>query len=139
MLGNYGYTDEFPIREGFAENVEFFELTYEAPLRVASNREFSRVAPLLWLRAGARGKRIDGLGSGWAVADAYGVIADLDESGAFIEAVTANEGVRTAFIVTSEDRLFEAVVAQLPNHVEPVRWYESYLRNFEIEAGRSVR
>ena len=43
-----------------------------------------------------------------------------------------------AFIVTDEDRLFESMVAALPDHVEPVRLYESYLRNFEIEAGRGT-
>ena len=39
-------------------------------------------------------------------------------------------------IVTDEDRLFEVVAQQLPDHVEPVRLYEAYLRNFEIESGR---
>ncbi len=44
----------------------------------------------------------------------------------------------TVFIVTDEDRLFEAVVRELPERVEPVRLYEAYLRNFEIETGRSA-
>jgi adenine-specific DNA-methyltransferase len=57
--GNYKFTDEFPMAEGFEENVEFFTLTYEAPLRVASNREFAKIAPLLWMRAGSHGRRID--------------------------------------------------------------------------------
>ena len=67
--------------DGFEENVEFFTLTYEAPLRVASNREFAKIAPLLWLRAGSRGRRIDDISAGWDVADAYGVLADLDHVG----------------------------------------------------------
>lgn len=135
--GSYRFTDEFPMAEGLYENVEFFALTYEAPLRVSSNREFRTIAPLLWLRAGAKGRRIESLASGWDVADTYGVISDLDKSDDFLAAV--NERVRTVFIVTDEDRLFEATVAELPDHAEPVRLYESYLRNFEIEAGRSVR
>jgi adenine-specific DNA-methyltransferase len=44
-----------------------------------------------------------------------------------------------AFIITDEDRLFEAMVRRLSAHVEPVRLYEAYLRNFEIEAGRAAR
>ena len=40
--------------DGFEENVEFFTLTYEAPLRVASHRDFAEIAPLLWLRAGSQ-------------------------------------------------------------------------------------
>ena len=43
------------------------------------------------------------------------------------------------FVVTDEDRLFASVCRELPAHVEAVRLYEAYLRNFEIEAGRSTR
>lgn len=122
-----------------AANAEFFSLTYEAPLRVASNREFERIAPLLWLRAGSRGRRIEDMSEGWDVADVYGVIADLDQTELFLKAIAANDEVAMAFIVTDEDRLFESLVAELPEQVEPVRLYESYLRNFEIEAGRGAR
>ncbi len=137
--GDYKAPDGFPMREGFAENVEFFTMTYEAPLRVASHREFTRVAPLLWLRAGSEGRRIDDISGGWDVADVYGVIADLDKAEDFLKALATADRVTTAFIVTDEDRLFESIVAELPDGVEPVRLYEAYLRNFEIEAGRSAR
>jgi len=139
VKGDYKFGDVFAIADGFEENVEFFTLTYEAPLRIASNREFERIAPLLWLRAGSIGRRISDISCGWDVADAYGVIADFDQSGAFLDAIAANEKVSVAFIVTDEDRLFEVLVAALPDHVEPVRLYEAYLRNFEIEVGRSSR
>ena len=69
----------------------------------------------------------------------YGVIADLDESEVFLKAIAENDDVETAFIVTDEDRLFESLVEELPDHVEPIRLYESYLRNFEIEAARGAR
>ncbi|MDD1386612.1 site-specific DNA-methyltransferase [Curtobacterium poinsettiae] len=139
IKGDYKFTDAFPIADGFDENVEFFTLTYEAPMRVQSNREFARIAPFLWLRAGSRGRRIDSVETGWDVADAYGVISDLDQTEAFIAALAAKPGAKVAFIVTDEDRLFEAVVHDLPEGVEPVRMYEAYLRNFEIDAMRSVR
>lgn len=139
LKGDYKFTDEFPMSDGFEENVEFFTLTYESAMRVSSHREFTKIAPFLWLRAGSRGRRIDDVSTGWDVADAYGVIANLDLSGAFIKAVEAQQGLTHAFIVTDEDRLFEAMVRQLPEHVEPVRLYSSYLRNFEIEAGRAAR
>ena len=139
MKGDYKFTDEFPMADGFEENVEFFTLTYEAPLRVASNREFERIAPLLWLRAGSRGRRIDDISAGGTSLTSYGVIADLDQTEPFLKAIAANDDVTMAFIVTDEDRLFESLVAELPDHVEPVRLYEAYLRNFEIEAGRGTR
>ena len=139
IKGDYKFTDEFPMSEGFEENVEFFTLTYESPLRVSSNREFERIAPLLWLRAGSRSRRIDDISNGWDVAEAYGVLADLDSTDQFVDAVVAQgEEVVMAFIVTDEDRLFESVARALPEHVEPVRLYEAYMRNFEIESGRGL-
>lgn len=138
IKGDYKFTDEFPISEGLNENVEFFTLTYEAPLRISSNREFAKVAPLLWLRAGSEGRRIDDISTGWDVADTYGVLADLNWAEAFVEAVASRDGIRMVFIVTDENRLFESVVRELPDHVEPVRLYEAYLQNFEIETGRAA-
>ena len=44
------------------------------------NREFAKIAPLLWMRAGSRGRRIDDISAGWDVADTYGVLADLDQT-----------------------------------------------------------
>ena len=136
--GDYRFTDTFSMADGLEENVEFLSLTYESPLRVSSNREFERIAPLLWIRAGSRGRRIDDISAGWDVADAYGVIADLNQTERFIKAVGGNDQARVVFIVTDEDRLFETVVRELPEHVEPVRLYEAYLRNFEIEVDRSA-
>ncbi|QCR20277.1 site-specific DNA-methyltransferase [Agrococcus sp. SGAir0287] len=138
VRGDYKFTDEFPMTDGLLENVEFFTLTYEAPLSVSSHREFARIAPLLWLRAGSRGRRIDDVTAGWDVAEFYGVLADLNHSEAFIEALAASETARMVFIVTDEDRLFESTVRELPEGVEPVRLYEAYLQNFEIETSRSA-
>jgi adenine-specific DNA-methyltransferase len=136
IKGDYKFIDEFPMADGFDENVEFFTLTYEAPLRVASNREFAKIAPLLWMRAGSRGRRIDNISKGWEVSDAYGVLANLDHAEDFLKTIAASDDVVIAYIVTDEDRLFESVALELPDHVEPLRLYEAYLRNFEIDSGR---
>ena len=135
--GDYKFTDEFPIAEGFEENAEFFTLTYETPVAVSHNRAFERIAPLLWMRAGSEGKRIDELPAiGWAVADTYGLLTDLDMAGPFCAAVTAQGGIRVAFIVTDDERRFQAVARQLPKGIDPVRLYESYLTNFRFSMGR---
>ncbi len=136
---NYKYVDEFPMGEGFKENVEFFTLTYQAPMTVSHNRAFSAVAPLLWLRAGAVGRRIDAVPSeGWDVADAYGLLVDLDRAAKFVAAIAEHAMARMAFIVTNDDRRFQMVCAELPDRVEPVRLYESYLKNFEINTSREL-
>ncbi len=131
--GDYKFADEFPMAEGFAENAEFFTLTFETPLAVSHQRAFERIAPLLWLRAGSQGARIDTMPeSGWAVVDRYGLLTDLDRARDFGDAVAAVAGLRIAFIVTNDERCFQAVARHLPATVEPVRLYESYLSNFRI-------
>ena len=108
--GDYKFTDEFPMAEGFEENAEFFTLTYETPVAVSHNLAFQRIAPLLWMRAGSEGRRIADLpASGWEVADTYGLLVDLDRAAAFCEAVAAEPGLRIAYIVTDDDRRFQAV------------------------------
>ena len=134
--GEYEYTDEFPFADGFHENVEFFTLTYEAPRPVAHNRAFEAVAPLLWLRAGSRGRRIEKATREFDVADTYAVLFDLDALRYFLAAVADAESVRIVFIVTDDDRGFQMVCGELPARVQAVRLYESYLTNFTINTGR---
>ncbi|WP_120498125.1 site-specific DNA-methyltransferase [Kiloniella sp. EL199] len=137
IKGDYKFTDEFPMAEGFEENAEFFTLTYETPVSVSHNRAFSRIAPLLWMRAGSEGRRIDALpDTGWDVADTYGLLTDLDAAASFVNAVEAAGCIRIAYIVTDDDRRFQSVAQRLPDGVEPVRLYESYLTNFRFAMGR---
>jgi adenine-specific DNA-methyltransferase len=136
VKGNYKFNDEFPMADGFEENAEFFTLTYETPVSVSHSLAFSRIAALLWLRAGAFGKRIDKLPSdGWAVTDAYGLLTEVDVATPFVKAMNMAERVRVAYIVTDDDRRFQAIAKRLPNGVESVRLYESYLTNFSFTNG----
>ena len=135
ISGDYKFSDEFPMAEGFEENAEFFTLTYETPVAVSHQIAFARIAPLLWLRAGSQGRRIDKLpAEGWDVADAYGLLVDVDSATPFCRAVAKAKGLRIAFVVTDDDRRFQSVARRLPDRVEPVRLYESYLTNFSFAA-----
>lgn len=135
IKGDYKFTDEFPMADGFEENAEFFTLTYEAKSAVNHNLAYARIAPMLWLRAGAQGRRIDKLPpEGWAVADTYGLLTEVDQATPFIHAVSQGS-LRIAYIVTDDDRRFQAIAKRLPDGVEPVRLYESYLSNFSFANG----
>ena len=63
------------------ENVEFFDLTYQDPQIVSLDMAFEAVAPLLWLRAGSKGRRIDINNGSFDVADTYSILFDVDYSG----------------------------------------------------------
>lgn len=135
--GDYKFTDEFPMAEGFEENAEFFTLTYETPVAVSHNRAFARIAPLLWMRAGSEGRRIDKEPKdGWEVADTYGLLTNLDRAAPFCAEIVAKRGIRIGYIVTDDERRFQAITRELPTGVEPVRLYESYLTNFRFAMGR---
>lgn len=122
--------------EGFEENAEFFTLTYESPVAISYNKAFARIAPLLWLRAGSQGRCIEKLPpEGWAVAETYGLLVDLDGGSAFTRAARKAKGLRIAYIVTDDERRFQTLARRLPVGIEPVRLYESYLTNFSFANG----
>jgi adenine-specific DNA-methyltransferase len=136
IKGDYKFTDEFPMADGFEENAEFFTLTYETPVGVSYQTAFARIAPLLWLRAGSVGRRIDKLpAAGWDVADTYGLLVELDKATDFLKAARQAKALRIAYIVTDDERRFQALARRLPGGAEAIRLYESYLTNFAFANG----
>ena len=139
IKGDYKFTDEFPMADGFEENVEFLKLTYLDPVDVELDRAFAAVAPLLWARAGGQGsmieQRADAAGEllPFATADRYGVLFDPDRWREF--AATLTDSVRVVFVVTDSAVVFAGVAEQLPEGLEAVRLYENYLTTFAINRG----
>jgi len=135
--GDYRFNEEFPISEGLQDNAEFFTLTYETPVAVSHNLAFTRISPLLWMRAGSKGPRIEVIPEqGWDVVETYGLLTDLDQAVPFSEAVEAKSTICIVYIVTDDERRFQSVIRRLPSTVEPVRLYESYLNNFRFSIGQ---
>ena len=136
IKGDYKFTDKFPMADGFEEHAEFFTLTYETPVAVNYQTAFARIAPLLWLRAGSVGRRIDKVPvAGWDVADTYGLLVELDKATDFLNATREVKALRIAYIVTDDERRFQALARRLPEGVEAIRLYESYLTNFAFANG----
>lgn len=127
--------DEQPLSSGFPENVEYFKLTYEDNQLVRLGRKFEAIAPILWLRAGAEGERINTLPEdGWAMPKKgfYGVLTDIDQWEPFVDAINARDDVRCVFIVTDSQAEFEAINVQIDQSIDSVRLYSDYLQSFEI-------
>lgn len=136
IQGDYKFNDEFPMKDGLQENVEFFTLSYESALAVSHNIAFKQIAPLLWMRAGSRGRRIDEIPStGWSIVDTYGLIVNIDLSEEFSQEIRKNTNILVAYIVTDDERVFQSIAKKLPKYIEPVRLYESYLNNFSFTNG----
>ena len=139
VKGEYRFTDEFPVADGFAENAEFFTLTYEDATLVSLGRRFEAIAPLLWLRAGAVGERIDTVSEdGWSIpaGAVYGVLFDTLAWGEFVAAAAKREDLTHAFIVTDSLVEYQQIVAKLPPTLKTTRLYADYLRSFAINTAR---
>ena len=137
IKGDYKFVDEFPMAEGFEENIEFFTLSYENPALVELDLAFERIAPLLWMRAGAQGRRIDERTDTFDLTHTYAVLFNVDSSKPFLDAVEKAEALRIAYIVTDDETQYQAIAGQLPEGIESARLYESYLRTFQINTGRA--
>ena len=143
VKGDYTFGEQFQMSEGLDENVEFFDLTYEDPALVSLGRRFQAIAPLLWLKSGACGIRINQIEpQGWSIPGeaTYGVLFDTSTWPSFVEAVAARDGsvipLTHLFVVTDSLVEFQQVVSRLDQSLEITRLYADYLRSFEINSPR---
>lgn len=134
-VGNYLSGEAYA--DGLEENVEFLELEYLDHDAVARGQAFTAIAPLLWMKAGALGARIDVDDGSWAIpADAvYGVLFNARSWGPFVDAVRDRPDLRHAFVVTDSLAVFQQVTSELPPELPTTMLYEDYLSNFEINTG----
>jgi adenine-specific DNA-methyltransferase len=137
IKGDYKFVDEFPMSEGFEENVEFVELTYLDRNDVSRGKSFEAIAPLLWMKVGSRGAMIAKQKTTFdAPKNArYAVLFDIDVWPKFVDELRGREDLEHVFIVTDSLAMYQQVVAELPVELETTMLYEDYLRNFEINMG----
>ena len=134
---NYRFVDEFPMVEGFEENVEFVELTYLDRNDISRGKSFEAIAPLLWLKVGACGEMIAKQKTTFSAPNdsRYAVLFDIDVWPKFVDAIRDRDNLEHVFIVTDSLAMYQQVVAELPAEIETTMLYEDYLRNFEINMG----
>lgn len=140
IKGDYKFTDEFPMAEGFEENAAFLELRYLDADDVDLGLAYDDLAPLLWLRAGAQGpiaSRHDDAGGPlpYVWTDRYGILFDEDRWRGFV--ADRPQAARTAFIVTWSPTVFAGIVAELPTGMDTVRLPDQYLAMFLPDRGRA--
>ncbi|MFB5844994.1 DNA methyltransferase [Clostridioides difficile] len=131
VKGDYKFTEEFPMSDGFKENAIFCELTYESAWPIRLDNAFDAIAPILWMQAGCRGPIIRKIGKSYLTTDYYGVLFDYNQASKFCEKVKNTPSIKTVFVVTDDQRRYSNMCKRLPG-VEVHRLYETYLRTFEI-------
>lgn len=142
VKGDYKFTDEFPMAEGFDENVEFVELAYLDAEAVELDKAFEAIAPLLWMRAGSVGPVLSeshdsaGRRKPYVMSEKYAVLFNPDRWRTFVAKL--RDSLTHVFVVTDSASEFANVAAELPDGVEVVRLYENYLSTFTINTGATA-
>lgn len=135
--GAYKFTDEFPMADGFAENVEFFRLDFLDPSDVARGDAFSAILPILWMIAGCRGKREDSKGTqAWSIpkTSPFAVLIREKEFRTFRDKICERHDIKWVFLVTDSDENFALMRRALGHKIECIQLYKSYLENFRLNA-----
>jgi adenine-specific DNA-methyltransferase len=135
VRGNYKFTDEFPIADGFAENIEFFRLEFLEPTQVERGDAFEGILPILWLMAGAIGERESRRGATpWYMAkhSPFAVLIQETKFNDFEEKLRERKDITHIFLVTDSEDNFALLRRELGRKYHCVQLYKSYLENFRI-------
>jgi len=140
LEGDYKFTNEFPMAEGFQENIEFLELEYLDANNVSRGKAFESLAPLLWMRAGFGPVVIESEEADFAITRGanYAILFNLEKWQEFIQALRSEESVRFVFIVSDSRAAYQQVIQELSGELSTSILYEDYLRNFEISIGEHL-
>lgn len=128
-----------PFADGFAENLEFFRLTYLDPQQVDLGRQFDAIVPGLWLAAGGVGDRETGASSkhfSMPSGSTYAVLFRESRFRKFKEALQGRPEITHVYLVTDSEEAYAEMRSALPSKITTSMLYRDYLRNFRINTAR---
>lgn len=138
-LANDSDGNPIPMSQGFKANAAYFKLGFLDKNDVALGRQFKEILPLLWLKAGAVGKRpeYDGELPDMLILPKNRLAILINESGymSFAEQLNEHPEIDSVFIVTDSERAYREMISGL-KVTNTYQLYRSYLDNFRINARR---
>lgn len=134
IKGKYGYTDIFPMSDGFSENVKLFNFELSNSDDISRNKSFGKIAPLLWMISGSVGSVIEEVSETFELQPEgrYGILYDLTHWQEFVDAVKEVPTMTHVFIITDSKVQYQQIVNHLTTNIHSTMLYEDYLRNFQI-------
>lgn len=140
IQGNY-LTNNAPMSEGFAANVEYFKLGFLDKNSVSLGQQFCEILPLLWLKAGAVGERpeLNGLELPDMLVlpqNSFAVLLDEDCYGKFAEALHEDKNINTVYFVTNSEEAFREMSDGIGIE-HTYQLYRDYIDNFVIGSRRN--
>ena len=135
LNGNYLGSD-LPMADGFKANAAFFKLGFLDKDYVALGRQFKELLPVLWFKAGCRGKcpTVDEKNLQPMLIlpeNNFAVLLDEKYFSDFERAVLDRQDIDTIFIITDSDYGYHAMIKNFADRTT-YRLYRDYLENFKI-------
>lgn len=139
LKGNYLGSD-IPMAEGFKTNAAFFNLSFLDKTQVALGRQFCELLPLLWMKAGAKGK-CPSLESEELPQmliyekNHFAVLIDEKAFAEFAIKIGESENISMIYFVVDSDSMYREMARSFPKQ-ETCQLYRDYLDNFRINITR---
>lgn len=129
-----------PMSDGFAANAEYFKLGFLDKSSVALGQQFREILPMLWLKAGAVGKRpvlADGELPNMLIPDGsnYAVLIDERYFGVFLQEIEARDGIEYVYLVTNSEDAYREMGSRIRTR-NVTQLYRDYIDNFVINSRR---
>lgn len=139
LQGEYLGTDR-PMSDGFAANAEYFKLGFLDKSSVALGQQFREILPMLWLKAGAVGKRpvlADGELPDMLIPDSsnFAVLIDERYFGSFLSKIEARDDIEYIYLVTNSEEAYMEMGARIRAR-NVIQLYRDYIDNFVINSRR---
>ena len=139
LQGEYLGTDR-PMSDGFAANAEYFKLGFLDKSSVALGQQFREILPMLWLKAGAVGKRpvlADGELPDMLIPDSsnFAVLIDERYFGSFLSKIEARDDIEYVYLVTNSEEAYMEMGARIRAR-NVIQLYRDYIDNFVINSRR---
>lgn len=139
LKGEYLGSD-ISMSDGFAANAEYFKLGFLDKSSVALGQQFREILPMLWLKAGAVGKRpdlADGELPDMLIPECsnFAVLIDERYFGAFLAEIEARPDIEYVYLVTNSEDAYREMGSRIRTR-NVIQLYRDYIDNFVINSRR---
>lgn len=136
----YPELSKIKMADGFAANAEYFKLGFLDKSSVALGQQFREILPMLWLKAGAVGKRpvlADGELPDMLIpaSSNFAVLIDERYFGAFLAEIEARPDIEYVYLVTNSEDAYREMGSRIRTR-NVTQLYRDYIDNFVINSRR---
>lgn len=131
---------EISMSDGFAANAEYYKLGFLDKSSVALGQQFREILPMLWLKAGAVGKRpvlADGELPDMLIpaSSNFAVLIDERYFGVFLAEIEARPDIEYVYLVTNSEDSYREMGSRIRTR-NVTQLYRDYIDNFVINSRR---